>query len=63
MLGGVVGCGLGGELVELDGSDAGVDSLDDLLGDADGVDELRIQAVAELSDAAEKANTWVRVRI
>ena len=28
--------------------DAGVDALDDLLGDSDGVHEARVQAVAEL---------------
>lgn len=51
VLRGVVRRGLSSELIELDGGDAGVHSLDDLLGDADGVDELGVEAIAELGDA------------
>jgi hypothetical protein len=40
MVGGEGGGGLGGQLVELDGGDAGVDALDDLLRDFDGVNML-----------------------
>ena len=40
MVGGEGGGSLGGQLVELDGGNAGVDALDDLLRDLDGVDML-----------------------
>ena len=35
-------------LSHLDSGDTRVDALDDLLGDADGIDESRVQPVAEL---------------
>ena len=44
--------GLGGQVVELDGRDAGVDPVDDLEGDGRGVDVVHVQAIAELLDPA-----------
>jgi len=44
------GC-LGGQLIELDGGHAGVNSLHDLLGDDGGVYMHRVEVVAQLIDA------------
>ena len=63
VLGGLVGAGLGGKLIELRGGHAGVDSGDDLLRDDDGIDVVGVQAVAELlnsgGDLVELDCGWV----
>lgn len=50
MVGGHVGRGLSGEVVELDGGDTRVDTSDHLLGDDGWVNKVGVQAVGELVD-------------
>ena len=50
MFGGHGGSDLGGQVVQLDGGDASVEPIDDLERDGRGVDEVHVQAIAELLD-------------